>query len=302
MNQLNYHHLYYFYTIAKAGTISKACEILHLSQPALSAQLKTFERLLKRSLFERHKKRLHLTEDGRMVLDYAERIFDLGHQLQDTLRDRLPSGRQSVQVGVMSGTPRALSDALVAHILKHSPTAHIVIEEKPLEQLMGLLANLNLDLLLTDTPVSDPAGIDFTSHRVGRIPVVFAAHSKRVATYVAALKNKTPLPVILSTAPNMPYQQVKDFLSGGGVAARIVAEVQDMSVAGRLACDGHGAAAISAYLLQRSPYRECLRILELTTPEPMYENIYVVTRNRQYPNPLAAHVVNTFRLAEKPLR
>lgn len=72
---MNYHHLYYFFTIAKQGSITKACDVLHISQPALSAQLKQFEHVLKRQLFERHKKRLRLTEDGKMVLDYAQRIL-----------------------------------------------------------------------------------------------------------------------------------------------------------------------------------------------------------------------------------
>jgi LysR family transcriptional activator of nhaA len=293
---MNYHHLYYFYTIAKAGTISKACEILHISQPALSSQLKQLEHVLKRPLFERHKKRLRLTEDGRVVLDYAERIFDLGQQLEDTLRDRSPSGRLAIQIGVMAGTPRAFTDALVAHILVQNPLAHVVVEEESLGLLVKKLTNLSLDVLLTDTPVSDPKGIDCVNVPIGRVPVVFAASPALAKRYEKAWAEKTETPFVLPTAPDAIYQQVKDFLSSGKIKARIVAEVQDITVAGRLASQGFGIAPLSSYLMGKRPYSNSLRVLKWKTSEPIYESLYLVTRNREWPNPLAVQLIKTFKI------
>ena len=74
---INYHHLYYFKTIAEEGTVSRAAEKLRLGQPTLSAQLKQFEDQLDVQLFERVNKRLVLTEHGRIALDYAKNILDL---------------------------------------------------------------------------------------------------------------------------------------------------------------------------------------------------------------------------------
>jgi LysR family transcriptional activator of nhaA len=295
---MNYHHLFYFYTIAKAGSISKACEILNLSQPGLSSQLQKFEKAVKRPLFERHKKRLRLTEDGRIVLDYAERIFDMGQQLQDTLRDRSPSGRQAIQIGVMSGTARAFTDSLVSHLLKKNPSAHVLVEEKPLDILMQELANLNLDVIMTDTPASDPAGLDFTSRLIGHIPVMCVARTSLVRIFEKQLAIKASVPFVLSTVPNTTYQHVKDSLSEAPFKARIVAEVQDISVAGRLACQGHGIVPMSAYLMTRVPYSKMLRPVSWKPREPIFENLYFVTRNRQWPNPLASYLVNTFKAGE----
>ncbi len=296
---MNYHHLLYFYTIAKAGSITKACDILHLSQPALSAQLKRLEQVLKRSLFERHKKRLKLTEDGRMVLDYAERIFDLGQQLEDTLRDRAPSGRLGIQVGVMTGIPRVFTDALVAHILAENPASHIVVEERSLDKLADRLTDLSLDVLLTDTPVSDPKGVNFTSLLVGRIPIAFVGSASLVKKYEKASEEKLDAPIILATAPNAIYQQVKDFLSDGHIKAHIVAEVQDMSVAGQLASRGLGIAPVSSYLLGKKPYSSTLKALTWRIKEPIYESLYLTTRNRQWPNPIASQLLKTFRLSHR---
>ncbi|MDQ7774192.1 MAG: LysR family transcriptional regulator, partial [Elusimicrobiales bacterium] len=93
MIPINYHHLYYFYTIARAGSITKACAELLLAQSTLSAQLKQLEKALGRRLFDRKNQRLSLTEEGRLVLDYAESIFEMGKELQDAMRDRPLAGR-----------------------------------------------------------------------------------------------------------------------------------------------------------------------------------------------------------------
>ena len=88
MEWLNYHHLLYFWTVAKAGSITAACEQLHLAQPTISAQLRDLENALGRKLFTRAGRHLVLTEAGRLVYRYADEIFSLGRELLDTLKDR----------------------------------------------------------------------------------------------------------------------------------------------------------------------------------------------------------------------
>jgi LysR family transcriptional activator of nhaA len=93
MAWLNYHHLLYFWTVAREGSITRACEVLHLTQPAVSAQLRTLERALGEPLFERRGRTLVLTETGHVVQRYADEIFTLGRELQETLAGR-PAGRR----------------------------------------------------------------------------------------------------------------------------------------------------------------------------------------------------------------
>ena len=88
MEWLNYHHLLYFWTVAKAGSITAACSQLHLAQPTISAQLRNLENALGRKLFTRAGRHLVLTEAGRLVYRYADEIFSLGRELLDTLKDR----------------------------------------------------------------------------------------------------------------------------------------------------------------------------------------------------------------------
>ena len=129
MIPLNYHHLYYFFVVAQAGSIVKAKDQLHLAQPTISGQLRELESQLGRALFERKKQRLHLTEEGRFVLDYAQRIFGLGSELLDALGDRPPAGRLRAQVGLATGTPRAIAQSLLDHLFAAFPKAHLTVRD-----------------------------------------------------------------------------------------------------------------------------------------------------------------------------
>ncbi|MEM7677883.1 MAG: LysR family transcriptional regulator, partial [Myxococcota bacterium] len=92
MEWLNYHHLLYFWAVAKEGSVAKASEVLRLAQPTVSGQVKQLEHALGEQLFQRKGRNLVLTDAGELVFGYADEIFGLGRELMDSLRGR-PSGR-----------------------------------------------------------------------------------------------------------------------------------------------------------------------------------------------------------------
>ena len=297
MIPFNFHHLYYFFIVAKAGSVSKACEKLRLAQSTVSAQLKQFEDFLGRKLFERRKQRLYLTEEGRTVLDYAESIFELGQELQDTLKDRLPGGRRSVQIGILSGTPRAFTHALLCCLLKHEPKAHVVTREGLFNALLEELDQQHLDLILTDIPVSGREQGEYANHLVGRIPIVFAAAPSLVRRYQRFPKDLNGAPLILPSAPSQVYQQIQVFLAEHRIEPLVVAEVQDVEVARRLAISGFGVAPLNAHTEAVSQPQRALKIIPGSARHAITEAIYLVTRRRRWPNPLAEYLVKTFRIS-----
>ena len=100
MKRLNYHHLLYFWTTAKLGSVSAASKELKLSQPTVSEQIHALEQELGKSLFRRKGKNLEMTEFGRLAFRYAEKIFRLGRELAQAVneapknRNRRPEERR----------------------------------------------------------------------------------------------------------------------------------------------------------------------------------------------------------------
>ncbi len=299
MIPINYHHLFYFHAIAKAGTISKASETLFLAQPTLSAQLSQLEKALGRRLFDRKNQRLHLTDDGRMVLDYAESIFRMGQELQDTLKDRPVSGRLEIQLGVLSGTPHAYGHALLEFVLKEFPKAHIDAREGGMDDLVLDLREQRLDAILTDVSVRTPEHDVIDNHLVGKIPIVFTASPALAKRYKRIPQDLDGAPLILPSLPRQAYHHIQDLLTEWKVAPNVVAEVQDVELARRLAASGHGIAPINSFTASVNMPKGALVVLGAGKPLGLYESVFLVTRKRKWPNLILERMLKKFRIPSR---
>lgn len=171
MDWLNYHHLLYFWTVAREGTIARAGEKLHLGQPAISTQLRQLESSLGVKLFQKSGRNLELTETGRTVYRYADEIFSLGRELTDTLKGR-PTGKPvRFVVGIVDVVPKLVAKRLLEPALQLPEPLRLVCIEDSLERLLSELALHNVDIVLSDTPVSGAMKIRAFNHHLGESPI-----------------------------------------------------------------------------------------------------------------------------------
>lgn len=150
MGPLNYHHLHYFWIVAREGGIAAASRKLHVGRPAISAQLKTLETAIGARLFERRGRHLDLTDIGRLVLDYAEEIFAKGEELTDVLRGRSPGRRSALRVGIADAMMKLEAFRVLRPTLAGEARTTLVCSEGPPADLFGALAVHELDLVLAD--------------------------------------------------------------------------------------------------------------------------------------------------------
>lgn len=171
MDWLNYHHLLYFWTVAREGTIARAGEKLHLGQPAISTQLRQLESALGVKLFQKSGRNLELTETGRTVYRYADEIFSLGRELTDTLKGR-PTGKPvRFVVGIVDVVPKLVAKRLLEPALQLPEPLRLVCIEDSLERLLSELALHNVDIVLSDTPVTGAMKIRAFNHQLGESPI-----------------------------------------------------------------------------------------------------------------------------------
>jgi LysR family transcriptional activator of nhaA len=195
MEWLNYHHLFYFWTVARKGGLSGASAVLHLSQSAISGQIKSLENALDQKLFNKSGRRLVLSETGRMVYRYADEIFKLGKELQDTLSDR-PVGRPlRVTVGIADVIPKRIARELIEPALRLPAAVHLVCKEDKPERLLAELALHELDVVLMDDPGSAHVKVKAFNHILGECDIAFLAKKDMVPKY------KRGFPASLNGAP-----------------------------------------------------------------------------------------------------
>src|SRR5687767_9213652 len=195
MEWLNYHHLLYFWTTARVGSISRASEELRLAQPTISGQIRALENQLGEKLFQRSGRNIVLTEIGRVVYGYADDIFSLGRELIDTLKDR-PTGRPvRFQVGVADEVSKIIAYRLLEPALRLAPPVQVVCRDGALERLLTELATHALDLVIADTPISPTIKVRAFTHPLGETPVTVFGTSR------LALARRKGFPNSLDGAP-----------------------------------------------------------------------------------------------------
>ncbi len=195
MEWLNYHHLYYFWTVAREGGVTAAARALGLSQPALSAQLRALEAAFGERLLQKAGRGVALTEAGRTVLGYADEIFSLGEELKAVMRG-LPGARApKVTVGISDVLPKLMVQKLLEPALALPEEPSLDCVEDKTEVLLSELVSGKLDLVLVDCPLNPQSRIRAFNHLLGECGVSVYA----VPALARTLKG--PFPGCLNGAP-----------------------------------------------------------------------------------------------------
>ncbi|MBL8959521.1 MAG: LysR family transcriptional regulator, partial [Gemmatimonadetes bacterium] len=171
MPWLNYHHLLYFWTVARTGSVTKACVELNLTQPAVSAQIRMLERALGEKLFMKRGRNLVLTDIGRVVYRYADEIFVLGREMQETLAGKISGQPQRLVVGVADQVPKTIVYKLLEPTLHGADAIRLTVREDGLERLLADLSMHSVDLVISDAPIGGTTRIKAFNHVLGETDV-----------------------------------------------------------------------------------------------------------------------------------
>ncbi len=294
MAWLNYHHLLYFWTVARLGSVTKACEELHLTQPAISAQLRTLERALGATLFERRGRSMVLTDTGRVVFGYADEIFALGRELQHTLAGRPGDRPLRFVVGMSDGMPKLVGFRLLEPAMALPQGIKLVLREDTPSRLLTELATHTLDLVLTDTPADPSVRVKVFSHLLGESGIEWFATPERYAVM------RRRFPKSLNDAPwlappeRTPLRQDLDaWCERVGVRPRVLAEIEDSAVLKTFGQAGVGVFAAPSVVADE--VRRQFGVKALGTAEGVTQRFYAISAERRLSHPAVLAITSAAR-------
>jgi LysR family transcriptional activator of nhaA len=296
MNWLNYHHLRYFWAVVKEGSIARASQVLHVSQPSISTQLRLLERSLGEQLLKKQGRGLVPTEMGRLVQVYAEQIFTLGRELLDAVADR-PTGQPlRLQVGIADVLPKHLALRLLEPALCLETPVRIFVREGRPERLLAELQTYALDLVVTDQqlPVAGPKRV--FHHALGRTEIAVFGTKKlaqRVAEgFPASLQDQ---PFLLPHEDSQLRREVETWLREQSLRLRIVGEFEDTALLQTFARKGLGLMLAPAVLAHDLEIDYGLR--RCGTLDGLHETYYVLSVERKVRHPAVAAILQNARQA-----
>jgi LysR family transcriptional activator of nhaA len=231
MEWLNYHHLLYFWTVAKEGSIARASEKLHLTQATISAQISAFERTLGEKLFNRVGRRLVLTETGRVAFRYADEIFTLGREFMDTLKGR-PTGQPlRFRVGVADVLPKMIAQRLLEPAFQISQPLRVMCHEGKTDSLLAQLILHELDLVLTDSSVGSGIKVKAFNHLLGECGLSIFAAAKIASQYRRNFpRSLDGAPFLLPTDNTAMRRSLNQWFDHEHIHPLIVGEFEDSAL------------------------------------------------------------------------
>jgi LysR family transcriptional activator of nhaA len=279
LRQLNFHHLHYFWVVAREGHLTRAAQQLHVSQSALSSQIRELESQLGHALFLREGRALRLTEFGVLALGYADGIFSLGSELVATAQSGTGLQAQHLRVGAVATLSRNFQDNFLRPVLG-MPGIRLTHESASLEELLERLRAHRLDLILSNRPVTTDAQQRWRCRRVSRQSVCLVGPPRRGRKAFRFPEDLNDALLLLPGRSSDIRIQFDLLCEELGISVRPYAEVDDMAMLRLMARDSGGVTLVPEVVVQDELKT---RLLQKYCEVPrVFENFYAITMRRHF--------------------
>lgn len=282
--RLNYHHLLYFWSVAREGTVARAAARLRLSQPTLSSQIHALEDALGEKLFERVGRGLRPTEMGRVVFRFADEIFALGRDLTETVRGR-PTGRPlRLAVGVVEILPKLVAYRLIEPALELPQEVRVAVHGQSTERLLAALAAQELDVVLADRPPAPGASVRAFAHLLGECGVTLFAVPRLAARYRRRFPRAlNAAPFLLPGESSTLRPALEQWFEKQRIRPRIVGEFDDSALTEVFGQGGKGIFAAPS-IVEPSVRRQ-YGVAVVGRLEGVRERFYAISAERRLKHP-----------------
>jgi len=291
---LNYHHLLYFHTVAREGSVTKASEVLRLAQPTLSGQIRKLEESLDEKLFIRQGRNLALTDIGRVVYRYADEIFSLGRELQDALRGRPTHRPAKLLVGISDAVPKLVCHRLLKIALSLEDPVELVLHEGKTNDLLAALALQEYDVVLTDAPLGPPVRVKAYNHSLGGCCVGFFAEPSLARRHRRGFPGSLDgAPMLLPTSNTTLRHSLDLWFESLGVRPAPIAEIEDtalLKVFGQ-----YGTGIFAAPVVVADEMRKTHGVHLVGQTEEVRERFFAITVERRITHPAVAAIADAAR-------
>jgi LysR family transcriptional regulator, transcriptional activator of nhaA len=295
MDWLNYHHLLYFWVVAKEGSIVRASRELSLAHPTISGQIHRLEESLGEKLFTRQGRTLALTEAGRVAFRYADEIFSLGREFVDTLKGRASGRPLRLVVGVADVLPPSLVRRFLEPAFRLDQQVHVVCRaDKSVAEFVAELALHRVDVVIADGPAGASIPVRAFSHLLGECGTTFFATAKLAGTARRRFpRSLDGMPFLLPGAPSTVRRALEQWFESQNIRPKIVAEFDDSALAKDFGMDGMGV--FPAPTVIETEVLNQYRVRIVGRSDAVRQQFYAISIERKIKHPAVIAICKTAR-------
>lgn len=288
---INFRHLYYFWVVAKEGSITRAAERLDVAVQTISAQLSLLEQSIGKALLAPQGRRLVLTEAGRIALGYADQIFLLGEQMQEVLAESDIGQIMRLTVGVSDSMPKLIASRLLEVALRLPQKVKLVCHEDDFESLLGDLSVHKLDVVLTDRPVPSGTTLRVFSHLLGESGVTLFGVPELADRYRPGFPSSLRgAPLLLPTRNHAIRGRLDHWFEVHEVRPDVVGEFDDNAMMNTFAHHGLGLFPASGAL--EAEAKSEFGAVPVGELSGVREQFYAISNERKIKHPAVEAILN----------
>lgn len=294
MRHLNYNHLFYFWNVAREGSIARAAEALHLTPQTISGQLKLLEDRVGAPLFQRVGRGLALSETGQLVREYADEIFSLGAELAQRVRSEQPHSPTALHVGIVDSIAKLIAYRLLEPALVLEAAVRVVCHEADLDRLLGDLAVHRLDLVLSDRPLPARLSVKAYNHPLGESGITLFAQKRLAARYARSFpRSLHGAPLLLPLAGSPLRRALDDWFERVGVSPSVVAEFDDSALLKAFGEAGAGIFPAPSVIAAQVEHMYHARVIGEV--DGVAESYYAISPERKLKHPAVMRITEVAR-------
>ena len=227
---MNYKHLHYFWVVAKTGGVNNASEVMHITPQTISGQISLLEEAIGTKLFQKQGRKLALTNQGKKVFKYADAMFSLGEELEEYLKGADSTPQSELRVGVMDCVPKIIASKVLSPIIEEE-SVNLVCSEGSFDQLVSKLAIRELDMVISDMPISTAYSIKAYNHKFGESALSCFAKTSISKNYKEGFPaNLDKVSMLLPTANSTIRPAIDQWLMSINISPNIVGEFDDSAL------------------------------------------------------------------------
>jgi LysR family transcriptional activator of nhaA len=301
MDRLNYQHLFYFWNVAREGSVTRASEKLRLAQPTISGQIAVFEDAIGAQLLRKEGRRLVLTEKGRTVYHYADEIFALGRELANTLKGQAGPRGQRLGVGIADALPKLLVYRLIEPALRRPGETQVICHEDKADRLLAELSLHGVDLVLADSPATTAIGGRVYNHALGQCRVCVFGAPNLAARYADNFPDSLDGAPFLFPTPGTALRRSLDlWFEARRFFPDMRAEIEDSALLKTFAAAGVGLIVAPEPLTAEIGRQ--YGVAAIGELEGVTESFYAITLRRKVDHPAITTILDNARdwLAPNP--
>jgi DNA-binding transcriptional LysR family regulator len=262
---MNLNHLAVFHAVAQTGSMTRGAERLDVSQPAVSKQVRELERALGVHLFDRIGRRVHLSQAGELLADYARRLFALAHEAEGAMADVRAVGRGRLVIGASTTVGTYLLPGVVAAFWRRHPGVELLVEIGNTEQVHRRLAGHELDLGLTEGLIEEEE-LDAEVFHQDELVMIAAPGHRLAGQPRVPLSAVREEPFILREPGSGTRAVEERALARLKLPARVVMALSSTEAIKRVVAEGVGLAIVSRLSVRAECAAGTLAVLPVAGP------------------------------------